>query len=445
MSESAVIYQEEGEATFASVAGGASLQVKEYTRNGRAEKGSVQQLTTKAGGFSVKSWGVQNDLPQLREALVCHNNIVAPLIATKRDIILGQELIAYKKRFEDGKTTIVQVEIPPAAADFFENIDVDSFLRTNCRELLFHANTFTEFVRFKRDGRKIKSMKAHKCKHIRAEEMNSKGVVMNYIWSGHWAAKKKRSKEKGKYTKIPVYNGSNSQGKFILHRGDDLCGDDYYYEPSWWGGRTWIELANCIPEFHYWNMKHGYTLRWHVQIPKGFFLNKAKFQKGEKFRKEALAEEKIAKAQFQEKCNKYLAGIENTGRAVFTDYDINKNLGKEYSGIKIQALSADLKDEALLKLFEKSNQANMSAQGVHPTLANIETAGKLSSGSEIRSALQAYIATKTPQPRKILLKDIHFVKKENGWPKDVFYGFKDLEITSLDTDKSGSHSNVTSV
>ncbi|MEO7176717.1 MAG: hypothetical protein ABIV51_12450, partial [Saprospiraceae bacterium] len=91
-----------------------------------------------------------------------------------------------------------------------------------------------------------------------------------------------------------------------------------------------------------------------------------------------------------------------------------------------------------LKLYDKSNQANISGQGIHPVLANIETAGKLSSGSEIRNALIMYITIKAPNPRAILLKPFELVKKLDKWDADIFLGFKDVEMTTLDENPKGS-------
>ncbi|MEL6274316.1 MAG: hypothetical protein AAFU03_04285, partial [Bacteroidota bacterium] len=228
------------------------------------------------------------------------------------------------------------------------------------------------------------------------------------------------------------------QSKFIYVSMDKLlCLDEYYPTPYWWGSEEWIRLANCIPEFHQANLRNGYTLRWHIEIPKGYFSDHTHADGSTDQRKERLEAEKAAERAFLDRLNKVLAGVENAGRAVVSKYEINKALAKDFPGIKINPLEVDLKDDALLNLFDKSNQANMSAQGVHPTLANIETAGKLSSGTEIRNAYLMYLAIKTPMPRKQLLKAIKIVKRENNWPKDVHYGFRDMTLEKLSEDKSG--------
>ena len=47
-------------------------------------------------GENMIEWGYNNTLPDEREDLIANNNIVPQLLATKRNIILGQGLKAYR-------------------------------------------------------------------------------------------------------------------------------------------------------------------------------------------------------------------------------------------------------------------------------------------------------------------------------------------------------------
>jgi hypothetical protein len=138
-----------------------------------------------------------------------------------------------------------------------------------------------------------------------------------------------------------------------------------------------------------------------------------------------------------DRLNQVLQGHTKAGKLIITEYEVDKALGKDYPGIKITPISLDLKDEAMLKLFDASNTANMSAQGVAPALANIQMPGKLGSGSEIRNALAMHIILKTPGPRRRMFSPIHLAKRLNGWPADVYYDIRDTLVTNLDEDKSG--------
>lgn len=400
-----------------------------------------------AGSAEIRTWGNDNLLPQQREALVLDNNIVPELIGTKRDITVGGGLMYYQERFESGadgkkKRIVEEEEMPKAAMEFFSRMEdttqgqtIDQFLLKNCRNLMFHANLFVEYIRDKNGA--IFSMEAMESRHVRPEKMRENGVVMNWYWSGDW-----KNRVKPEYTPqvIPAYRGEmRKQPKFLYHAMDDVLCDDYLGIPTWWGGRAWIECANAIPVFHISNLRNGYTLRWHIEIPTTYFSDMTAAAQTQAQKTAAAAKETEARQIFIRKLNDFLAGAEQAGRALITEYEINKQMAKDYPGIKVTALNVDIKDEALLKLFAHSNDANISAQGIHPTLAAIQTQGKLSSGSEIRNAFTMYVAIKTPVKRAVLLRPINLVDRINGWSgkSGGKWGFRDIEITKLDEDPAG--------
>lgn len=389
---------------------------------------------------TIRSWGNNNLLPQEREALVLDNNIVPELMATKRDITIGQGLMCYTERFESGKRIIEEVDMPKAARLFFDNMPdfnggqtIEDFLLKICRNLMFHANMMAEY---RRDANgKILSMEAFECRHIRPEKMNARGIVENWYWSGNW---KERTKKDFMPQRIPAYMGEGKkQGKFVYHVQDDLLNDDYLGIPTWWGGRAWIECANAIPMFHINNLRNGYTIRWHIEIPTNYFLDMTAAAQTQAQKDEARDKESKARQEFLRRLNEFLAGFEQAGRALITEYEINRQLGKEFPGIKVTPLDVDIKDKALLELFSHSNDANISAQGVHPTLAAIQTQGKLSSGSEIRNAFAMYVAIKTPVKRDLLKKFLRLTHRVNGWGEGIQWGFRDIEITKLDDNPTG--------
>lgn len=399
------------------------------------DEGSLVKIRT--GGDDMPEiwyWGKANDLPTRREAIVRNNNIVGQLIGTKRNIVLGNGLVAFKEHFEDGEIRKEYVPYPDGAQEFFDHVNIKKYLRKACKNLLFQANVFTEFTR--NLGGDIRSIRVHDCQKMRAERQTSSGHINNYFWSGKWH---KKNDPENKIVKIPAYKFKEErrQPKFILHTLDELIHDDYYGIPVWWGDRNWIALSNCIPIFHIANLKHGYTIRYHIEVPFDYFKDYSTDNNTPKQKAAAKKKEETAKQDFIDNINEFLASAENAGRAVFTQYEINRALGKEFPGIKITPLKVDMKDEALLKLFEKSNEANISAQGVHPTLAAIQTQGKLSSGSEIRNAFIMYVAIHAPQLRDILLEPIELVHKINGWDPEIKWGFRDIEITDLAENKEG--------
>ena len=418
------------------------------------DKGSTKKINPPGGGGPVEImyWGKENDLPQQRETLIGDNNIVPSLIERRRNILIGSGIMAVRTRYEtqpDGsvKKITEEVAMPPEVEAWLEGegwgngSNFHDYLAAAAGEFCKHALVIPEFVR-NRDMRTISSLDVKECKYMRASKKNEAGKIPAWYLSGHWGpvSGQKNNLETKKTVYLPVYTGEEApQPKFIIPAGDYLLNDGYYPIPSWWGGWEWIELANQIPQFHKNNIANGYNIRWHIQIPVDYFLDYEKYQsaatKSEKA--EILKDQQEREQAFMDDVNEFLAGLANVGRTLFTKYELEKSLGKEYPGIKITPLSYDMKDEALLKLFERSNTANTSAQGVHPSLAGIETAGKLSSGTEIRNAFLMWLIINTPLPRRVLLQPLNLVKRLNGWPADLQFAIRDYELTALSADPSG--------
>ncbi|MBK9391951.1 MAG: hypothetical protein IPN68_17835 [Bacteroidetes bacterium] len=414
----------------------------------REEFTEIKTWTGTAGDRKIAYWGQENNLPQYREYILKDNNIVPELLSTKRGIILGQGLKAYTVSYEDGKEKKTYIAIPPEVQAWLDQTDWDTQALIAAGELLKHGNIFIEAIR-ERGTDKFSIIKTHYCKNIRAAEQNSAGDVDTYFWHGQWDPTDTSTPPEVRNTApkmIPAYAPGIAQKKFMLHVGDPLFYDGYYYYPAYWGGKEWIELSNVIPKFHKANIKNGYAIRFHVRIPKEYFLDKVNWTNAntKDEMKKCMNEANANKQLFIDKMNQFLSGEENAGRAVYTDFEIQETMAKEFPGIQILPISPDLKDEALLKLFEKSNDANISAQGIHPSLASIQTQGKMSSGSEIRNSLLGFIAIKTPIARMLILKILNMVKKANGWDPEVQYTFEDIEITKLDENPAGMESTVIS-
>jgi len=141
--------------------------------SGSAIKGLVMYTTTREELTEIKHWkkgeaenkiawwGSKNQLPQEREAILQDNNIVPELIMTKRGIILGQGLAAFRDRYENGSRIREQVEMPAVISDFLETINRERTGAEAAGELLKHGNIFVEFTRLR--NKKINQISIHPC------------------------------------------------------------------------------------------------------------------------------------------------------------------------------------------------------------------------------------------------------------------------------------------
>src|SRR5690606_6617960 len=104
----------------------------------------------------------------------------------------------------------------------------------------------------------------------------------------------------------------------------------YYYEPIWWSGKDWIEVSNIVPAFHKANFRNGYLMRWHIEYPSDYFDDASIKLTTEENIKKAKATRAQNRKTFIDNMNSFLAGIENTGRAIFSSYEINRAAQKEF-------------------------------------------------------------------------------------------------------------------
>lgn len=391
----------------------------------------------------VMYWGASNDLPFYREELITGNNIVPALIERKRNILCGQGWYAYRERFVDTpdgmmKGVVDEVPMPDEAAAFFKKYKKTA--RRLVGELLKHGIALPEFVRDK--GGRIISVKSQEVKYCRPAKKDMQGEIRTWYWSNTWQRHVYLKQDEKRVTPMPVYDETAAprQPRFVLPLLDDLFNDGYFPVPSYWGGRHWMSLSNIIPLFHEANLKHGQMPRWNVVIPHDYFYDYEAMTNAttEPERAALLTEFQAREQQFIDDFNQVMTGIGNTGRTVTTKSELVDAIGgKHEKRILIEPLNVDMKDEALLALFAASNVANISAQALHPSLASVETQGKLSSGTEIRNAFILYLIIAAPVYRDLLMEVVDLVKQENGWPADIHYAIRDAEMTTLAENPAG--------
>jgi hypothetical protein len=426
-------------------------EVRDNESLSKADIGKLRSISTTGATIQIKTWGNDNQLPVRREELIDSSNIVPSLLSTKLNITVGGDLFAYRERYQDngkGETRRIvdEVQMPSAQEDFFDACRENRYFDIAGGQFFKHGNIFTEMIPAKAASifgkeQYIASLKGHEAKFIRAERQNTEGVIENYYFRGNAWGKTGPDRD-FPIKRIRTFNPKGDMNRpSLYHTGESLLKlDDYYYSPVWWGARQWISLANIIPQFHQANLRNGYTIRFHIRIPKNYFddpewrsgatsTQKVEYEKTRKQRKEA----------FLKTLNEFLTGVEQTGRAIVTEYVVDAVKG-QFPGVEIIPIEVNLQDKALLDLFEKANQASMAAMQLHPTLSNIETAGKLSSGTEIRNAYLMYIGIQTAMPRRTILEPVYAAAKVNGWDRTLKYGFRDAELTKLSEDKSGMKS-----
>ena len=434
------------------VANGAVVMFDANTDRNKQVTGTI---TVEGKKKDMINWGTTNSLPDQRELLIESNNIVPQLLATKRNLVLGQGLQAYQEEYKDGELIKKRVEMPAEIADILEENEIyDEYLPLAAKNLLIHGNVFSQFSGNAGGKRFLKCIES---RYIRAQRQNSKGKIPSYFLYGNWglldeSINNNKTEEPPQEVKAYTAELQKAGKNCILHCADKLLGGPYYYTPHWEGAIEWIKVANCIPQFHFHNLRNGYAIRYVVKVPVDYFvksLPKVIRDKGlpgrsENEYKEFAKHEEQLRKEWENTVNKFFAGVENAGRALITT-KFKKQLksgGFEDDGIEVIPLDSNLMDEAMLNLFESSNSANTSSHGTPPALAGIATGAKMTSGSEIRNLYNFYQITATTTPRKILLKPVNILLREQLRKEKLKLGFIDIKLETTDRHRDGTSENI---
>ena len=390
-------------------------------------------------------WGEKNTLPDERELLIKNNNIVPQLIKTQRNIVLGGGLMAYREEYIEGEDEPrrIRVKMPEEIQDWLDDNEIETkYLPKALKNLIIHGNIFSELIPLRGGDWQLR---IKDCKNVRAAKQNSKGEIPKYFLNGNWAGYvHDEDKDETKPYTVRAFSKELFQAKkkCLAHVADELIGGPYYWSPAWEGATTWIKVANCIPEFHLNNLKNGYTLRYIIKVPQDYFINSLSesVRKSTNDPKELAKHESLARKKFLDNANEFFAGEKNAGRSWITS-TFRKQFGQktEYHGIEIETLDVDLKDDAMLKLFESSNSANTSSHGTPPALAGIATGAKMTSGSEIRNLYNFYQTAVAPFPRKLIMIPINLILKDRLKAAGIKLGFIDTKLETTDLHRNGTN------
>jgi len=400
---------------------------------------------------TIRLWGSSNSAPESREKLIESNSILPNLQIVARNLLLGNGVYCYNEVSNGNELEKKEIIMPPVIEKFWDESDVSEYLMCAANELTKHSVAFPQIIW--NLGGTVAKISVKECKYIRAEKKNN-GVIENYWFSGSWGQLKYENfLESAVLEKIEAYNSNNSiygssadlkkrarQGKFIYPIQDSILNDGYYPIPPLDGVGNWVSIMNNIPIFHAANIDNSFRLTYHVEIPEDYFFDYNNVNNGSLSEKDASQKAEADEEKFVRKVNSLLSGAKNAGRAVYTKTRLAQ-LSKDYVGIKITAISSQNRDKELLDLNDTATVNILSNQGVPAVLASIPTPNRLSAGSEIRTTLDMYLAMYTPRLREQILKPLYYIAKVNGWG-NVKFGFKDVELTTLDNNKAGKQESV---
>jgi hypothetical protein len=391
--------------------------------------GVTTQNQYSAGQALHVPWGADNLAPQNMLRLAAENPIKMQLVKTCRNLLLGNRLMLQTRVLNtDAKTGRKVYEYEPIddaqIEDYLEMLDVNTYLRKAAYNLEFSGNVFTNVSIDRR--RLVTGMDSLDATEVRCQVANPKtGRIDAYHINPNWEFEDMKNT-----AVVAAFSKANpaSFAESILHGRDWTPGQFYYDHPAWWGTKSWTGVANKIAIFHEKGLDSGYAIKYHIKVPKKYFDREGDEVKA-----------KLAQEKFKKDLTAFLNDPNSREKTFISTFNTDQETGKVMPGIEIVAINNQMSDDAYTKLFESANMAQAAGHGLPPQVAGISFGGKFgASGSELRSALQVHLAIHASVGRDILLQPLYAIKKIMAWDRNIFFGFEDKIVTTLDESKTGT-------
>lgn len=372
-------------------------------------------------------WGNDNYFPQNILGVSINNSITPGLLNFKANA-LQKGLVLYKEEIVEGKKKRLDV-IDAELEQWLEDIDVDKFVLGASQDAVYFMNVFSEVI-FSRDGRKIVGLNRLDASNCRVstdyktafvyKNWDKIGLVYDYAFP-------------------LVQKGGRVSPTMVYHAKNSFPGAMFYGVAPWIGSLNWLKMANEIPIYKWASIKNGFSIKYHIEMPGNYFTelypnSRMNPATGLPYTDKDRLDKEI---ELKRQMNDFLAGAENAGKAFYSKFAIGSD-GKPMAGWKITPLEDKTKYDAYLEDFNTSNQAITSAHNINPSLASVNTEGKLSSGSEMRNAFNIFNEIALNSEKKLILEPLMWAK---NWSfpdkKNIKIGFKTVELTTTDAVKSG--------
>lgn len=389
-------------------------------------------------------WGDRDTYPDVIEELNSQEPISSRCLDFKAKALIGQGLYWFRKRLENGKEIHEPVDIDndPALVeirDFCQASAIDEQLRDLAMDFEWWNLCHTELIR-NVAGTKFVSMRRIDTTYCRATPRDNRGHVPGVYVSSRFG-QNNRPLDKDILPPIPCILPDDPLKfrKAILRHYRSSSRRLYYPKPSWHSTFGTLDLALEAFKWIRSNLKNSKNIKYLVKVPWNYFLSRFKIEDYNNDRAawlNAIAEDE---KRLYNEMDQMLGGAENAMKSFRTKYGTMDD-GTVVEEFKIESISVDTQHDAWLPLYATTTAAICSGHGVSPVLASIIISSTMgaSHGSTIREYFNFYTQFETTIPRQVVLEPLLLVKKVNKWPADIYPGFRNIILETLDHNPTGT-------
>lgn len=388
-------------------------------------------------------WGDRDDYPNTIEDLNSQEPVSSRCLEFKIKANIGQGLFWYRKIIKDGKEFHEPVDIytDPACEDirrFCEESFIDEQMRDLSLNFEWWKLCYTELV-LNAAKTKVHSMRALETSYCRAAPRNNRGEIPSVFVSSKFGISG-MVQDKDVTGPIPIIDKSKpfKHQKAIYRHAQNSSRRRYYPKASWHSTFGALDLALEAFKWIRANLNNSKHIKYMIRVPWNYFTSRFKVE-DYKDRDAWIAAIKEDEVRLYTEMDNMLAGSENAMKSFKTKYGTLDD-GTVVDEFHIDPIDAKTHHEAWLPLYDTTTAAICSGHGVSPVLASIIISSTMgaNSGSTIREYFNFYTQFETSIPRQVILEPLLFVKKANKWPQDIYPGFKNIILETLDNNKSGT-------
>ena len=373
-------------------------------------------------------WGAGDNQPNIMRALIEKNTIVQSLLDSLRDMIYGSGVGFFQRTLVDGKSSLLPYT-DKRLEDWAWATDLQDYAVSAISQRVDNANIFTKWKYSPMDDWFTLSVLDSFKTRI---AQNEKEYLINPYFGSKTYWKSTDSDRLRAFDRNDrEYNVK--QTVTCSHSRNKIAGQPHYAFPSWWCAEEAIELANLITAFHKSGILNRYNIKYLIKMPSDHFDK-------EGGRNVDSKEVKKRWSKFSDNLSGWLAGQKNVNKTMLVKY-MRGSDGKAMDNVDVVPLKNEMSDEAYDKVFKNANQSIANSVGLLPTLAGVNPGSGNDSGSQIRVMADYQQHFRTSVHRLYVLKDINVALRMMGYT-DVQAGFKEVQITTLDVNPTGSQAVV---
>lgn len=394
-----------------------------------------------------QNWGDDNLWPTRIRQQLEKSTVAIPLIFKVACSMFGVG-VRYWTESIDNNELKKSFEPIPEVEEFFQNNAVDNIALERIMDFKFFNNMFQEFI-FSENGAKIVStyhleaeycrlsiqdLKTHEHKNIGyfGDWENITADKVDKILNCSW---RKKSTE-------DIIKSFSSQGKFAVHTKFPMPGRPIYGVPphvALYRTNGWLEYSNEIPVILNSMIKNGINLKYHITIPADYWSTV--YPDWSNYSEEKQKQKRVEKIT---EISDFLSGSENVHKSFVTEVAIDSLTKKPLAGWEFKVINDKSTLDKEILSSQESDAHIARALNVDPSLAGLQPqGGKMGagSGSDKRTSFLNSISMSHAEELYVL-EFLHVIKKVNGWPSNIKFGFLHQVPTTLNENKNGIEQTI---